>query len=314
MRLTRGGRFAVVLLVACCAACVAWAQARTPFGVAPAESAPSPGGGPVAAWILAKQAEFYRLMTRAVIALRTDGAAVWTLVTLAFFYGVFHAAGPGHGKAVISAYIVASERALKRGILIAGLAALLQALMAVLVVAAVVQVAGATGRAVTATVHWVEIAAFAALAGFGAWLAWRKGRNLALAFGYGPPAACDHFHMPPPGEALRMNWREAAGVVLAAGLRPCAGAVIVLMFALAQQLYWAGIAAVLAMSAGTAVTTAAVASLAVFMKGAALRLASGRSSYARIVSALEFLAALAVLLLGLMLLYGYLAGAMPRGS
>jgi ABC-type nickel/cobalt efflux system permease component RcnA len=290
------------------------AQQRVPFGVSPGERLPAAvDAGGFTGWLLARQAEFYRLLTRTVSALRSDPSAFWALMGLAFAYGVFHASGPGHGKAVIAAYIVANERALRRGVLIACLAALLQAAMAIAIVVAFVLVMGGTARGITGAVHVVEVATFAALAAFGAWLAWRKARSLRVAFGGAAPAnGCDHVHLPGPREALAMNWREAGGVVVAAGLRPCAGAVIVLVFALSQGLFLAGGAAVLAMSAGTALTTSLIAALAVFMKMNALRLAAGRGGFTRVVAVMEFLAALAVLALGLLLLHGYLTGAMPR--
>jgi len=54
-------------------------------------------------------------MTASVKALHSDGSAVWGLFGLSFAYGVFHAAGPGHGKALIASYMLANERALRRG-------------------------------------------------------------------------------------------------------------------------------------------------------------------------------------------------------
>ena len=60
--------------------------------------------------------------------MRTDGSKMWLLVGLSFAYGIFHAAGPGHGKAVISSYMLANEVALRRGILLSFVSAFLQAL------------------------------------------------------------------------------------------------------------------------------------------------------------------------------------------
>ena len=88
--------------------------ARTPFGIGVREAAPSAGG--LGGYILAVQAQFYRSLQAAVAALKADGAALWSLIALGFAYGVFHAAGPGHGKAVIAAYLVSSERALAKGL------------------------------------------------------------------------------------------------------------------------------------------------------------------------------------------------------
>ena len=85
--------------------------------------------------ILAKQSEFYREMSSTIRAAKSDGSAVWTLLGISFAYGIFHAAGPGHGKAVISSYLVADEETARRGIVLSFASALLQALMAVALVA-----------------------------------------------------------------------------------------------------------------------------------------------------------------------------------
>src|SRR5215468_3286434 len=83
----------------------AFAQAG-PFG-APRSQAPAAPVGGVLGWIFARQAEFYRALSGSIRAAKADGTAAWTLFAIAFVYGVFHAAGPGHGKAVISSYLVA---------------------------------------------------------------------------------------------------------------------------------------------------------------------------------------------------------------
>ena len=79
-----------------------------PFGT-PRAQAPAPPMGGVLGWIFAKQAEFYRQFSSLIRAAKADGTAAWGLFGLAFLYGIFHAAGPGHGKAVISSYMVANE-------------------------------------------------------------------------------------------------------------------------------------------------------------------------------------------------------------
>src|SRR5436853_5418076 len=110
----------------------AWAQAG-PFG-APRAQAPAVPVGGVLGWIFAKQAEFYRQFSTLIRAAKADGSAAWSLFALAFLYGVFHAAGPGHGKAVISSYMVANEETWRRGVVLSFASALLQALVAVVLV------------------------------------------------------------------------------------------------------------------------------------------------------------------------------------
>src|SRR5581483_9016238 len=119
---------------------------------------------------------------------------------------------------------------------------------------------------------------------------------------------CGHSHGPLPAElAGPGGWQRGLGAIFAVGLRPCSGAILVLVFALAQGLFWAGIAATLVMGLGTAITVAAIAVIAVSAKGVAHRLSgAGDGSGALIMRGIEFAAAGLVLLFGVGLLTGYL--------
>ena len=122
-------------------------------------------------------------------------------------------------------------------------------------------------------------------------VAWRQPAFSLSAAAYraGPPDAaagpadeCGHLHALDPAQLNGpFSWRDAAGTVIAAGARPCSGAILVLVFALAQGLFAAGVAATFAMALGTAVTTGALAWMAVFAKSAAMRLAAGENSRLR---------------------------------
>jgi nickel/cobalt exporter len=144
-------------------------------------------GGPavpssgIAGWIFAQQAAFYRSMSSAVMAAKANGTAAFGLSWLAFLYGIFHAAGPGHGKAVISSYLVADDATVKRGIFLSFAAALAQAITAIVIVGIAALILGATAKAMGATVRWLEIAAYAGIIAFGLMLAFRKGRALIAA-------------------------------------------------------------------------------------------------------------------------------------
>jgi nickel/cobalt transporter (NicO) family protein len=291
---------------------------RAPFGMTVREAAPQASG--FGAFLLAMQGAFYQHLQAAVSALKESGSAIWTLVAIGFGYGVFHAAGPGHGKAVISAYLVANERALVKGLMLCLAAAMLQALVAISIVLVALGVFTITAAGMDRLSGQVEIASFAAVALLGLLVTWRKaGGFLATlaaargqsgtAFAQGCDDGCDHVHMPPPDAIDRMrNWREIAGVVFAAGVRPCAGALVILVFAASQGLLWAGIAATFAMALGTAVTTGAIATMAVFMKEIALRVAGGRGATSAVITAgIELLAGAFVLVVGLALLLGILS-------
>ncbi|MBD9494846.1 MULTISPECIES: nickel/cobalt transporter [unclassified Ensifer] len=317
------------------------AAAQSPLGIGTAEPAFKTTGflGGFFAWINMEQQGFYRLMTNALKGMRENPWQLWSLVGLSFTYGVLHAAGPGHGKAVISSYMIANETELKRGVLLSFLSSLLQGVVAILLIGAVYLILRGTSISMTSATRWLEIASYALIAAFGGWLLLRKLRSMlrpvALAsvaggghvqladdhhhdhhhshhhdhhgHSHGPGevcSSCGHAHAPDPSmlKGDRFALREAWSAVIAVGLRPCSGALIVLSFALLNGLYLGGVLSVFAMSIGTAITVSILATMAVTAKGVALRYAANGAAAARISNGIEIAGAALVLLLGLALL------------
>jgi nickel/cobalt exporter len=278
--------------------------ASGPFGVGRPEAALPPAAGGVFGWILAQQSAFYNALSASVRAAAGNGREAWGLVALGLAYGVFHAAGPGHGKAVISAYLFATGATVRRGITLSIASALLQAVAAVALVATLALLVGATARTMDIVTLNLERASYALIALIGAALAWRKGRDLLHALRGGAhvhSAGCSHALAPEP----RAGGRSAFGAVLAVGIRPCTGALIVLVFALAQGAFMAGVAATFAMAVGTAATVGAIATLAVLAKGLAVRLASPDSTAAvALFRALETVLGVLIFFFGASLLVG----------
>jgi ABC-type nickel/cobalt efflux system permease component RcnA/ABC-type uncharacterized transport system substrate-binding protein len=300
-----------------------------------------------AARLIALQAAFNRDVVAALRGLK-DGGGFWWLGGISFLYGIVHAAGPGHGKIVISSYLVAGRGNVRQGIFLSFLAALAQALVAIGIIGVMAVLLNMTSTRITATAGILETASFAAIAGLGAYLLFRKGRQAWATFrgapvedhahahdhehdhahhghfhghGHHNPAvgaACAHDHIALPSDerrgahdhiALPSDERRglsgAVATVLSVGLRPCSGALIVLVFALAQGAFWAGVASTFLMAAGTAITVAALAALTLGARDLALRLTrsdSGRA--AGIMLGLELTAALFITALGLALLAG----------
>lgn len=246
-------------------------------------------------WARDMQQNFYRKMSSSMRGINSSSpvAAVWTLMLLSFLYGVFHAAGPGHGKAVISGWLLATESELKRGIAIAAMSALFQALTAIVIVGALllfVQSASAMARDVAG---FLESASYLMIAGLGLYLisgafrshgpAPQAEPHFELVSRPGAEAAvphvhdehCGHVHAPEPAQ-LRgdWSWTRAVTLAFAVGLRPCTGALLVLIFSWSIGLFWAGVASTLAMGLGVFITIATIASLAVYMKAFALRYAA----------------------------------------
>ena len=158
----------------------------------------APTTGPFAhilMWINLRQQEFYRALATAMKAMRQDGSKLWVLIGLSFAYGIFHAAGPGHGKAVISSYMVANEVALRRGILLSFVSALLQGLTAIAVMLLAYFVLRGTTISMTDAAWFMEIMSYVFVTLFGAWLLWRKlGPSILRLFGRGPAYSLSAAH------------------------------------------------------------------------------------------------------------------------
>jgi nickel/cobalt exporter len=328
----------------------AYAQG-SPFGPGPAPSrAPGPDG--ILGWIMAKQSEFYRRLSGLIRASKEDGSAVFGLLGLSFAYGVFHAAGPGHGKGVISSYLVANDETWRRGVVLSFASAMLQAAVAVAIVGIAAVLLGATAKMMGDTVRVIETASYLLIILVGLRLLWVKGHGFltelqavtvrpalvpagpAAMLGdhhhhdqhdehhhhHGDDHAHDHHHHdescahhghshgPEPEElAGPGGWQRGLSAIVAVGLRPCSGAILVLVFAFAQGLFWAGVASTFLMGLGTAITVAAIATLAVGARSLAVRLASRRSGYGTLaLRGLELAAAVAVVAFGTLLLTGYM--------
>jgi nickel/cobalt exporter len=457
--------------------------AQSPFGGPRPPAAPPPPADGVVGWIFAKQKEFYRQFSGLIRAARADGSAVWALLGVSFLYGVFHAAGPGHGKAVISSYVIANDETWRRGVLLSFASALLQALVAVAIVGVAAALLNATAQAMRRTTDVIEIVSYLLIiwiggrlllvkgwafirelfkrprgameapvlallltivdvaflqigafiaygmarspAGFGIaevgyllviafclWLLWAKTRRLvdawsklrsARALGaavtpadhhaqhdhaqhahgqhahhghdhghhahdrghhdhaqhahtdhthddhahhdhahsdHHAPAALEHHaahdrghahhahghdhahhdhdhhdasawshaHAPEPEQlAGPGGWKRGLSAIVAVGIRPCSGAIIVLVFALAQGLFWAGVAATFVMGLGTAITVAIIATVAVAAKSWAGRFASLHSGFGMVaMRGIEVCAALLIIAFGTLMLAGYM--------
>ena len=104
--------------------------------------------------------------------------------------------------------------------------------------------------------------------------------------------------------ADNFRWRDALPVVVAAGSRPCSGAIIILVFALSQGLAAAGLVAVFAMAIGVAITVGALAILSVFAKRIAQRVAGSETRFKLVGSVIELMAAALVATFGFGLMTG----------
>ncbi len=293
--------------------------------IMPTAAAANPFGSPSAAedrakptlveqastWILQTQRDLHRQLTKALHQLdeaptvRTAAA----LILASFLYGIFHAAGPGHGKAVISTYLLTNRQSLGRGIWLSTAASLFQGVTAIVAVVLLIGILGWLARDTMGQVRNLELASFLLVALLGLWLIGRGLRALwrlrnearSRSDDLEPPsgnteqggAAAPFTRVSngssttgaAPGMLLRVH-PDGPGhtadcgcgtphhvnpnqrgpwyaTVFAVGIRPCSGAVLVMAVSYLLGIWMAGIAAVLAMSMGTAITVSVLAILAV---------------------------------------------------
>lgn len=176
-------------------------------------------------------------------------AAILTVSVVAFLYGVLHAAGPGHGKLVVSAFFLGREARIIKGVMMGGLVSLLQTLSAIAIVLVLVFALGRSGFDVVQQSVWVEVTSYGLIVLIGFYLIYAAltGRHLGHHHG-----ESSHGHVESDEPHVHR------GVVLAAGLTPCASAIIILLFALANGVLAIGMVATLIMAVGMSITVALV--------------------------------------------------------
>jgi nickel/cobalt exporter len=297
--------------------------APPPSAFAPPNAAQQSLGafGGIFGWVLRTQQNLQRDLATEVKSLKGEhalaGAAM--LAALSFIYGVVHAVGPGHGKTIISSYVVANEETVRRGVIISFIAAGLQALTAIALVGILAFALNGSGMQINAWSNQLEMVSYALIALVGAWLLttqliaifrrWQESRAAEVrAHHHGEHDHYHHDHGHAEGETCHhivdarelagpFSWRKILAVVFSVGIRPCTGAILVLIFALTQGVFWAGVAATFAMAIGTAITVAALATLALGSRELALKLGGRSGAFAEAVWTICSLGGSALILL-----------------
>lgn len=345
------------------------ALAQAPHPLAPRAPVTAPAGAALApeeppglltrvtAWIHMKQRELHRDLIRHMRALSAGSTAqaAWALIVASFLYGVFHAVGPGHGKAVLATYLGTQPHRMRRGLQLAAGGALAQGLIAIALVYGLVIIGGWLPRDTQGVVTWSERLGYALVAAVGFALAWRGARALRGAWrqarahrahahpAHAHPAHdhrahahhdhghrhdhdhghdhghvhgphCAHVHAPTPAMLATSGWRANLAIVLSMGMRPCTGAILVLVLAFALDLLWVGVAAVIAMSIGTGIALVTMGILVIKARQWAMtRLGAHEGQGHLVVDGLAFAGGCAVLLLGTSLLIASFGPAHPLG-
>ena len=268
--------------------------------------------------LLRWQLQFHRelgVLLRA--AVTQDPLLITSLLASSFAYGMFHAAGPGHGKLVLTTYLTTQPSRLRQALELSVGAALLQAVVAIALISATSWLLGMTERQAQSLGIWFERGSFLLVALMGAYLAQKAVRRSWQLYRQGqkprtpircilaplapraeanggqptpgpatfsrpstaPACGCGHAHAPTPQALAQANdWRSQLGILLSIGMRPCGGALLILILAKVMNHFWLGVLATLAMAAGTALTVAGLALVSQRARHLAQRLLQGSAS------------------------------------
>jgi ABC-type nickel/cobalt efflux system permease component RcnA len=236
-------------------------------------------------FVVAVQSELNARLRAALAAARGGRSwhPVFAIVLLSFLYGVFHAAGPGHGKAVLGSYFLTRRAQLLHGIGASVLSAAVQAVSAIVLVGLLIAVFDLSARRILDHAATLEMLSYGAITLLGLWMAWGiatgrhhchvpghdhahdrahdHGHDHAHDHGHGHDHSHGHHHaaasVAARGAARGQRW-PLLMTSIAVGLRPCSGAILVLLFTLANGMLLTGVAATFAMAFGVAITVSVV--------------------------------------------------------
>lgn len=197
-----------------------------------------------------------------------------SLLIFSFLYGVLHALGPGHGKIVITTWLATHPSKLKSSIGLTLASSLLQGLVAIALVFVVLTVLQLPARQLHMSSFWLEKGSYALVGVLGVLLCWRAIKKLRAllrkptfkAFTahhvHDAHCGCGHQHLPTQEQLQGTDdWRARLMIILSMGMRPCSGAIMVLLFSKVIGVFSWGVVSALAMAAGTSLTITSLALL-----------------------------------------------------
>ena len=252
-----------------------------------------------------------------------------TLILISFFYGIFHAIGPGHGKFILTSYLALEQSKLKQAVKISLASSIVQGIVAILLVSIIIVAFTLSRTYFNLTLKWVERGSFMLMILLGVyWIyqAWQGIRPPKLQIRKISPmqmsqektplvshhihhehCGCGHQHLP---SSVQMNqstgWKSQLFLILSIGSRPCSGAILVLFLSYTLNIYLWGILATLMMALGTGITLTIFALIVIFARHKAVQLKMwyfpAKFSFP-IASSLKFLTACMLIGMGILLLH-----------
>ena len=213
-----------------------------------------------------------------------------SLLIFSFLYGVLHALGPGHGKIVITTWLATHPSKLKSSIGLTLASSLLQGLVAIVLVVVVLSLLQLPARQLHLSSFWLEKGSYALVGGLGLILCWRALKKLHALLQkptfksftphhvHDAHCGCGHQHLPTQEQLQNGDdWRARLMIVLSMGMRPCSGAIMVLLFSKVIGVFGWGMISALAMAAGTSLTISSLALLVHSFRQLAVKLSGNKT-------------------------------------
>lgn len=236
------------------------------------------------------QRTFHQQFTQFLIHVKSDPFGTGLLlVGVSFLYGVLHAAGPGHGKIIISTYLATQPTKFKRSLLLTLFSALMQGIVAIVMVSCLLILLKLSSRQLRYGEYMLELVSYILIIFLGLFLCYRNAKKWyrAIKQAYAKPyiyksfrpmnahsfshthqtahlecECCGHRHLPNADELAKpSHWYSDLMIIISIGMRPCSGALVMLVFAYSIGVYGWGMIATMSMSIGTAITTSLFALL-----------------------------------------------------
>lgn len=224
-----------------------------------------------------------RVLTRSISQLLNSAQessleAFFSVLLASFSYGFLHAIGPGHGKVIMVSYLTTHPTKVKTSLILSVSAALLQALVAIVLVSALLFVLEASMREVNVKASYLIDVSFVAMMLLGGHLAWKSIRDFIKqkaadrqahqSHNHEPVCGCGHKHHASPADIDQAkNLKDYLGIILSIGIRPCSGALLVLILGNSLGLYWLGMIGAIAMGIGTGAAISFIAFMSIKGRG-----------------------------------------------
>ncbi|MCD9524121.1 hypothetical protein GLP14_15005 [Photobacterium carnosum] len=246
--------------------------------------------------------------------------AAYSLAGLSFLYGIFHSLGPGHGKMIVTTYLATNPAKIKASLIMTVVSAFVQAVVAITLVSILLVFFKSSMRQVNDAADQFISYSFMAMLLLGVIViyrslkqAWQLRTALLHHHDHGNNCGCGHKHFANADEINQAtSLREYIVIIFSIGIRPCTGAILVLLFANMVGLYWLGVISAILMAIGTALTTSAIALLTLSGKKIVSRYLATNDRQRTITSIiLKLFGGVLLVLLGLLLLNGHSYGMSP---